>query len=174
MQLIDFDVVVLVTVNLFKDLLKCKSSLFEDFDQVIEYFILGKTIFAFFLYAVDFRFVVTVVEDVQLSILDDAVFIRVDLLEKLPDFGGLETQVEVFAKIDLEVSQGEESNFVRVKDGEGCLKIHRLLDPLLDGFKHSERLHLLVHLRLNSLVRLVDVMTRHLLQLRYLNALEHT
>lgn len=59
MELIDLNVVVLVIVNFFEDLLQCEAPLFQHLDQMVKYFVLHASVLSFFLNPLHFLPVVT-------------------------------------------------------------------------------------------------------------------
>lgn len=61
-ELVDFDVVVFVVIDLIKNLLKSKASLFKHFNQVIENLILGLDLLSLRVQRFNFVFVVSPIE----------------------------------------------------------------------------------------------------------------
>ena len=62
MELVDFDVVVFVVVDLIENLLKSKASLFKHFNQVVEDLILGLDLLSLRVQRFNFVFVVSPIE----------------------------------------------------------------------------------------------------------------
>jgi len=85
----------------------------------------------------DFFFIVSLIEDFELAKLDYAVVIRVDFLEQRSNFQSFQTQIEVFAQVDLEVFKSQESKPVGIESQERALNLHSLGHSLLNGFEHS-------------------------------------
>jgi hypothetical protein len=96
-ELVDFDVVVFVIVDLVKNLLQSKAPLLQNFDQVVENFVLCLDLLSFRMQRFDFIFIVGLIERLQFSKLNDTVFIRIDFLEQRPHLQRFQAQVEVFA-----------------------------------------------------------------------------
>jgi hypothetical protein len=74
-ELVYFDVVVLVIVYLVKHLLKGEASLLQYLDQVVEYLVLCFNLLPLIVKFLDFIFVVGLVETFELSKFDDAVVV---------------------------------------------------------------------------------------------------
>lgn len=61
-ELVDFDVVVFIVIDLIKNLLKSKASLFKNFNQVVENLILGLDLLSLRVQRFNFVFVVSPIE----------------------------------------------------------------------------------------------------------------
>lgn len=97
MELVDFNVVVFVIIDLVENLLQSQASLFKNFYQVIENLVLSLNLLSFRVQSLYFIFVLCPVECLKFSKLHDAVFIGINFLEQRPDFQRFQAQVEVFA-----------------------------------------------------------------------------
>ncbi len=81
LELIHFDVVVLVLVDLIKDCLQGETSLLEHFHKVVEDFILGEFILPLLLHIFDFFAIVGIVKIIEFPKFDYAIFIWIDFLK---------------------------------------------------------------------------------------------
>ena len=115
MELINFNVVVLIIIDLFEHLLQSEAPLFQNFHQVVKDFILSLHRTALGLQSSHALVVVSVIEFVEFSVLDDPVFVCVDFLEKAANFLRLERQVKVFTEVDLEIPKGKVANLIGVE-----------------------------------------------------------
>ena len=82
MEFVSFNIVIFVEINLIECLLQSHSSLSQNFNQVIEYFVLSGSVFSFLSDIFYLLGKVTLVELVQLGELYYAVFVRVNFLEE--------------------------------------------------------------------------------------------
>jgi len=168
MQLVGLDVAVAIIVDLLKDLQQGDVLLAQDLDQVVKNLILHCAVFALFLHFTHTVDVIHSVEVLQFLVQDYSVFIGVDLLEQWADLLGFQWEIEVLAKVDLEITECQEPNIIGVHDAPRLLDRHGFLEALLDWFVHSETLHFLVELGLHFLVGSRDVRTWHARRLRHL------
>jgi len=105
-ELVNLDVIIFVIVDLIKNLLQSQTALFQNFYQVVKNLILSLKILPFCLKLFDLVSIVSAEEIFQLSELDYSIVIWVNFLEQRTDLKCLQTQIEVFTKTDLEISQG--------------------------------------------------------------------
>ena len=138
MELLNIDVVVLIYVDFFEDVLERETSLFEHLDDMVENFVLGVFLFTLNFELLEHFTIVLVVEVFELFIMQDAAMVDVDLLEQSSDFILSQTQVKEVTKVQMEVAQAKISVLEGIEFHKGLFNRHRQLNLALYAAEHFD------------------------------------
>ena len=167
MELVNFNVAVLVSVDLVEAVLQSDSTLNQNLHQVIKDLILSILDRLLLLNLCKPFDVVQLIEILELLEGDDAVLICVDLIEQRADVIVLDGKVEQSGKAHMEISQAQVTIVLVIHTSKGQLNIHLLANLSLNRAEHLHFFRFLLQLALNLPVCLPNVVRDGLLQDRH-------